>query len=100
MNYFQLVADRTYIVKREKDNKTDIIKGIFVSTIPDSLSILMRSMKTKSIPGIQYYGLCHKTDRYYDWDKIRYDAQNARNNFEQRALNQILKRLVNEEFEW
>jgi hypothetical protein len=96
MFYLQLIPGRTYIVKREKDNKTDI-KGIFVSTVPDSLFILMR--KT-SIPGTLCHELCHKTDRYYDWDKIRYDARNARNNFEQRTLNQILKRLVNEEFEW
>ena len=99
MNYFQLVPGRTYIVKREKDNKTDI-KGMFVSTVPDSLFILMQNVKTKGIPGTRWHGLCHKTDRYYDWDKIRYDARNARNNFEQRVLNQILKRLVNEEFEW
>jgi len=99
MFYLQLIPGRTYIVKREKDNKPDI-KGIFVSTVPDSLFILMRSMKTKGIPGTLWHGFCHKTDRYYDWDKIRYDARNARNNFEQRVLNQILKRLINEEFEW
>lgn len=100
MFYLQLVPGRTYIVKREKDNKTDIIKGIFVSTVPDSLSVLMRSMTKRSLPGIYYYGFCHKTDIYYDWDKIRDDARKARYAFEQRSLNQILKRLINEEFEW
>lgn len=100
MFYLQLIPGRTYIVKREKDNKTDIIEGIFVCTVPDSLSVLMRSMTKRSLPGIHYYGFCHKTDIYYDWDKIRDDAQKARYAFEQRALNQILKRLVNEEFQW
>lgn len=100
MNYLQLIPDRTYILKRQTGNKIDIIEGIFVSVVPDSLSVLMRSMTKRSLPGIYYYGFCHKTDIYYDWDKIRDDARKARYAFEQRALNQILKRLVNEEFQW
>ena len=100
MNYLQLIPDRTYILKRQTDNKIDIIEGIFVSVVPDSLSVLMRSMTKRSLPGIYYYGFCYKNDIYYDWDKIRDDARKARCAFEQRALNQILKRLVNEEFQW
>lgn len=100
MNYNELIPDRTYIVKRQKDNKTDIIEGIFVSVVPDSSSVLMRSMTKRSLPGIYYYGFCYKEDIYYDWDEIRDNARNARYAFEQRALNQILKRLVNEEFQW
>ena len=100
MNYNELIPDRTYIVKRQKDNKTDIIEGIFVSVVPDSSSVLMRSMTKRSLPGIYYYGFCYKEDIYYDWDEIRDNARNARYAFEQRTLNQILKRLVNEEFQW
>lgn len=100
MNYLQLIPDRTYILKRQTGNKIDIVEGIFVSVVPDSLSVLMRSMTKRSLPGIYYYGFCYKNEIYYDWDKIRDDARNARHNFEQRALNQILKRLVNEEFQW
>jgi ABC-type oligopeptide transport system substrate-binding subunit len=100
MNYLELIPDRTYILKRQRGNKIDIIEGIFVSIVPDSSSVLMRSMTKRSLPGIYYYGFCYKEDIYYDWDKIRDDARNARHNFEQRALNQILKRLVNEEFQW
>lgn len=100
MNYNELIPDRTYIVKRQKDNKTDIIEGIFVSIVPDSSSVLMRSMTKRSLPGIYYYGFCYKEDIYYDWDEIRDNARKAREAFEQRALNQILKRLVNEEFQW
>jgi hypothetical protein len=100
MNYLQLIPDRTYILKRQTGNKIDIVEGIFVSVVPDSLSVLMRSMTKRSLPGIYYYGFCYKNEIYYDWDKIRDDARNARHNFEQRALNQILKRLINEEFEW
>ena len=100
MNYLQLIPDRTYILKRQTGNKIDIVEGIFVDIVPDSLSILMRNMTTRSLPGIYYYGFCYKEDIYYDWDKIRDDARNARHNFEQRALDLILKRLVNENFQW
>lgn len=100
MHYNELIPDRTYILKRQKDNKFDIIEGIFVSVVPDSSSVLMRSMTKRSLPGIYYYGFCYKEDIYYDWDEIRDNARKARNAFEQRTLNQILKRLVNEEFEW
>ena len=100
MHYNELIPDRTYILKRQKDNKFDIIEGIFVSVVPDSSSVLMRSMTKRSLPGIYYYGFCYKEDVYYDWDEIRDNARNARNAFEQRTLNQILKRLVNEEFQW
>ena len=101
MNYTELIPDRTYILKRQKDNKSDIIEGIFVSIVSDTTSaVLMRSMTKRSLPGIYYYGFCYKEDIYYDWDEIRDNARKARYAFEQRALNQILKRLVNEEFEW
>ena len=101
MNYQQLIPERTYILKRHTDNDIDIIEGIFVSIVSEtSCAVLMRSMKRRSIPGICYYGFCYKEDIYYDWDEIRENARNARLAFEKRTLNRILKRLVNEEFEW
>jgi|LauGreDrversion4_1035100.scaffolds.fasta_scaffold344532_2 hypothetical protein len=101
MNYTELIPDRTYILKREKNNTFDIIEGIFVSIVSDTTSaVLMRSMTKRSLPGIYYYGFCYKEDIYYDWDEIRDNARKAREAFEQRALNQILKRVVNEEFQW
>ena len=41
-----------------------------------------------------------ESDTYYDFNKIRDNAKNARNSMETRALNKILKNVVNEEFEW
>ena len=41
-----------------------------------------------------------ESDTYYDYTKIRDNANNARNSMESRALNKILKNIVNEEFEW
>ena len=39
-------------------------------------------------------------DEFYDVEKIRENAQKAIQIMEQRSVNMILKRLVNEEFEW
>ena len=37
--------------------------------------------------------------KFYDAEKVK-NGQNAINNMERRAVNMILKRLVNENFEW
>ena len=44
--------------------------------------------------------LFDEEDYYYDPEKIRENAQKAREQMEQRALNMILKRVVDEHFEW
>ena len=40
------------------------------------------------------------SDVYYDIQSIKENAQKAKYNMEHRALKKILKRLVNEEFQW
>lgn len=42
----------------------------------------------------------HEEDYYYDPEKIRENAQKARQQMESRALNKILKQIVNETFYW
>jgi len=44
--------------------------------------------------------LFFEEDYYYDPEKIRENSQQARKQMEQRALDMILKRVVNEEFQW
>ena len=39
-------------------------------------------------------------DTYYDLNKIKENANKSRQSFEQRTLDLILKRLVNEHFQW
>ena len=39
-------------------------------------------------------------DEFYDVEKIRENSQKAIQTMEHRSVNMILKRLVNEEFEW
>jgi len=71
------------------------------------------------IPGRKYKNLCYfnhyyftsnkkykftEFDYYYNIEEfeceIKRMAQNARQQMEQRTLDKILKRIVNEEFEW
>ena len=40
------------------------------------------------------------TDTFYDLEEIRENGKKARQSMEQRALDIILKQLVNEHFEW
>jgi len=42
----------------------------------------------------------HKDDILYDFDKIKQMAKKAKESFEQRALDKILKRLIDELFVW
>lgn len=39
-------------------------------------------------------------DKFYDVEEIKENAQKAKQKMEKRALNMILKRIVNENFEW
>ena len=51
-----------------------------------------------SINGINEFFF--EDDLYYDLNKIRDNANKARNQMEWRALDKILKGLVNEHFQW
>ena len=42
----------------------------------------------------------HKTDIFHDVEKVKENRKKAIQNMESRALNLVLKRLVNEHFEW
>jgi hypothetical protein len=46
------------------------------------------------------YHTFFETDYYYDPEQIRDNAKKARDKMEHRSLNMILKKLVNEEFQW
>jgi hypothetical protein len=41
-----------------------------------------------------------REDTFYDAEEIIMNAQKARQQMESRALNQVLKQIVNETFEW
>jgi hypothetical protein len=54
----------------------------------------------KSMPILVRYVSINKNDIVYDLDKIKQLAKKAKESFETRALDKILKTLVNEHFEW
>jgi hypothetical protein len=58
------------------------------------INIIMRFRR------ITHFYSFHEEDYYYDPEKIEENAQKARQQMEQRSLNMILKKVVNEHFEW
>jgi hypothetical protein len=100
MKYYQLKPERRYIIER-KNTKVEILEGVFVKFVSYSPSIvLMRCMKRKSLPGVSCFGFCYDSDIFYDIEEIKDKSRKAIQSFEKRSLNLILKRLINEEFEW
>ena len=55
--------------------------------------------KTTDMRRAPYY-LFYEIDYYYEPEKIRVAAKKAIQEMEQRSLNIILKKLVNDEFKW
>jgi len=104
--YYELIPDRRYIVERkttkiDKIYKIEILEGIFVQLVSHRpTAVLMRCMRRKSLPNVAHFGFCYESDIFYDIEEIRDNARKAIQSFEQRSLNLILRRLINEEFEW
>ena len=98
---YELIPERRYIIQRIKNNKIELLEGVFVSIVAYSpTTALMRCMKRKNLPNVSHFGFSYDYDLYYDIQEIRDNAIKARQNMEQRSLDLILKRLINEEFEW
>lgn len=57
-------------------------------------------IKSKFEPILVQFISINNNDIVYDLDKIKEESKKAKESFEQRSLNMILKRLVNEEFQW
>jgi hypothetical protein len=112
----ELRSGREYIILHDKKiNDKQFYKGIFISRgemrgsrlisrkghfggFVDPYESVSIWCSVFSINGVK---TCFfESDLYYDFNKIRDNANHARNNMEQRALDKILKRLVNEEFKW
>jgi hypothetical protein len=99
-SFYELIPDRRYIIER-KTTKIEILEGVFVELLVCNPSaVLMRCMRRKSMPNVLHFGFCYDSDIFYDIEEIKDKARKAIQSFEQRSLNLILKRLINEEFEW
>ena len=112
--WHELSAGREYIISHDKTkHNKPFYKGIFIERREIRGSRLIPIEKRRYGPKyenvIMWYSLfsvngdktCFfESDIYYDFNKIRDNANQARKNMEERALSKILKQLVNEEFEW
>jgi len=116
LKWHELSAGREYIISYDKKTHDKLFyKGIFIERreIRGSRLIPIEKRRGHFIDRYEnvtmWYSLfsvngnktCFfESDIYYDFNKIKDNANQARKNMEQRAFNIILKRLINEEFEW
>ena len=104
VHYSNLERKRKYIVHAANSR---IYKGLFLTQPHYSFPYIILTFVTTINNGVQYKlpdAIFDKHDKFYDAEEylneIKEIANNARQNMEQRALNKILKGLIDETFEW
>lgn len=118
-SYDRLVVDKEYIIYREGDDKFKTFwKGRFcgeyqryfdngpnlifvdcIRTVDTQLKIVPREY-TMNVGPYKNRVDFRKTDIFHDLEKVKDNSKTARDTMELRSLDILLKRLVNEEFEW
>jgi hypothetical protein len=103
----QLKINTVYVVDSEYETYIGTYRGknnnkYFPPNILWDVKVRMKNKlntkKSESI--IVNFVSINKHDIIYDFDKIKQDAKKAKESFERRTLDKILKTLVNEQFEW
>ena len=99
-----LKFNKRYLV--ETRNKNRYI-GVYKEFVKDAQGYIMyyilddvtkyRKSKPEKLKSDAFFS---PSDRFYDLEEIREKGKQARQAMEQRALDMILKRVVNETFEW
>ena len=84
----------TYIGRVFDDEDDYILKDVIQKNKP-FVSYFMRKPRK-----IKHTAVFTPNDIVYDLEEIRENGKKARQTMEQRALDKILKRIVNENFEW
>ena len=88
----------TYIgTYRGKSNKKYFPPNILWDV---KVRIKNKSNKKNTEPIIVNFVSINKNDIIYDLDKIKQASKKAKESFEKRTLDKILKTLINEQFEW
>jgi len=88
LNPHQLKHGKKYMIKHDVSGK--IYRGTFA--FMTSIMVIMKDGDKK----IQFM----HWDHFYDLEDIREKGRKAKQAMEQRALDKILKKIVNENFEW
>ena len=91
--YKECIMDpQGYVMYYILDNVTNYYTNYYDKNYPG-----LRKTKPKKLKGTAFFS---PTDTFYDLEEMREKGKYARLAMEQRALDIILKRLVNEHFEW
>ena len=93
------------------ETKTRICIGTYIGRVfDDDDDCILKDVMQKNKPYVSYFmrkprkikhtAVFTSNDIVYDLEEIREKGKKARQTMEQRALDIVLKRLVNETFEW
>ena len=103
----QMKLNKIYAV----ETKTRICIGTYIGRVfDDEEDYILKNVIQKNKPFVSYFmrkprkikpnAVFTPNDIVYDLEEIRENGQKARHAMEQRSLDIILKRLVNEHFQW
>jgi hypothetical protein len=93
--FLHLECGRQYFILRENGKK---YKGIFYDYKYSYIDDEIETFAVFETKGLSY--LYTIEDKFYDVQYTIINAYKARHNMELRALKKILKKVVNEDFEW
>ena len=92
--YKEYVRDpHGYVMYYILDNVTNYCTNYYNKNCPSSL----RKTKPEKLKGDAFFS---PTDTFYDLEEMREKGKQARLTMEQRALDIVLKKVVNENFQW
>jgi hypothetical protein len=98
IKWWNLDIGKEYIIQRNDEPYKYKYKMIFLSS--EGPCHDLGESETVWFIHKKFYIEFDRDDTFYDAEEIREKAQQARQQMESRALNKILKRVVNEEFQW
>ena len=108
-DYPRLILNKIYVAETRNKNiyigkYTEYVKqhGYIMYYILDNVtnyhySFWSKKIKSEKLKGTAFFS---STDTFYELEEIKDNGKKARLAMEQRALDMILKRLVNEHFQW
>jgi hypothetical protein len=116
VSYENLIEGKEYIIYREGHDEFNVFwkgtfRGEYERYFDNGPNLVFDHCVQKNNSGLSIGYLMnidnwknradfHKTDIFHDIEKVKENRKKAIENMEKRALNIVLKRLVNETFEW
>jgi hypothetical protein len=105
IDYNPLIFDKIYALDTENHIYIGTYSGIIRDNYGCFLCLLSNIIKkdkqrhslSEKLKGISYFS---RQYTFYDVEEIRKNAKNARQSMEKRTLDIILKKVVNENFQW